>query len=242
MAITDIDGSSAVFDPAPFTRNFDDGVPHAALSRLPALHGEARRNMHVSQFLARSPQACMALMLAGVLALSWASSSAGSASLRADFAWGFLVLIGIVGMTRNYIRGFARSLRRVPLQQAASDLRMLLLYTGAAWGAGAFLVNARFARARAGGPFPRCARTGCGLDPARCPGCRRFHPAVIFGGRRRRPAGRLAAGCVGCRRGSGQRRHNCRCHHAAPRYAQAENAGTRAALTHSSGGFTAMAL
>ena len=51
-----------------------------------------------------------------------------------------LGLIGIVGMTRNYIRGFARSLRRVPLQEAASDLRMLLLYTGAAWGAGAFLV------------------------------------------------------------------------------------------------------
>jgi len=46
----------------------------------------------------------------------------------------------VVGMTRNYIRGFARSLRRVPLQEAASDLRLLLLYTGAAWGAGAFLV------------------------------------------------------------------------------------------------------
>lgn len=43
-------------------------------------------------------------------------------------------------MTRNYIRGFARSLRRVPLQEAAADLRVLLLYTGAAWGAGGFLV------------------------------------------------------------------------------------------------------
>jgi hypothetical protein len=75
-------------------------------------------------------------MLAGAAALI----SAGGGSLKADFVWVMLVLIGIVAMTRNYIRGFARSLRRVPLQEAASDLRVLLLYTGAAWGAGAFLV------------------------------------------------------------------------------------------------------
>lgn len=142
MAITDIEDAGLAFEPAPFTRNFDDGdaVPYAALSRLPALHGEASSNMYLSRFLARSPQACIALMLAGALALTWASAGAGSASLKADFAWVSLVLIGIVGMTRNYIRGFARSLRRVPLQEAASDLRILLLYTGAAWGMGAFLV------------------------------------------------------------------------------------------------------
>ena len=74
-------------------------------------------------------------MLAGMLTLLWAGGN-----LKADFTWATLVLVGVVGMTRNYIRGFARSLRRVPLQEAASDLRLLLLYTGAAWGAGAFLV------------------------------------------------------------------------------------------------------
>ena len=137
MAITDSDSAGRSFDPAPFTAQFDDSVPLSALSRLPALHGEASRNMHLSQFLARSPQLCIALMLMGTAALAWIG---GSASLKADFAWGCLVLIGIVGMTRNYIRGFARSLRRLPLQEAASDLRMLLLFTGAAWGAGAFLV------------------------------------------------------------------------------------------------------
>ena len=140
MAITDSDSAGRSFHPAPFTAQFDDSVPLSALSRLPALHGEASRNMHLSQFLARSPQLCIALMLAGMAALALAAGSSGGASLKADFAWGSLVLIGIVGMTRNYIRGFARSLRRVPLQEAASDLRMLLLFTGAAWGAGAFLV------------------------------------------------------------------------------------------------------
>ncbi len=145
MAITDIESAGPAFDPASIAKSFDDGVPLAALplaalSRLPALHGEASRNMHLSQFLGRSPQVCIALMLAGGIALAWSAGGSGGASLKADFAWVSLVLIGIVGMTRNYIRGFARSLRRVPLQEAASDLRMLLLYTGAAWGAGAFLV------------------------------------------------------------------------------------------------------
>jgi len=140
MAITDMDNPGPVFDPAPLARNLEDGVPHAALSRLPVLHGEASRNMQLSRFLGRSPQLCIALMLAGGTALIWASAGGGGAGLKADFAWVSLVLIGIVGMTRNYIGGFARSLRRMPLQEAAADLRMLLLYTGAAWGAGAFLV------------------------------------------------------------------------------------------------------
>ena len=151
MALTDLKRRLVrPFDP----RTFRD-IPYQALSRLPALHGEASRNMHLSQFLARSPQACIALMLAGAVALVWAGGT-----LKADFAWAMLVLIGIVAMTRNYIRGFARSLRRVPLQEAASDLRVLLLYTGAAWGAGAFLVMPALPAltfAFAAGPSLACA-------------------------------------------------------------------------------------
>lgn len=157
MALTDVNSDRPAFDPTSF-RDTDKSVPYEALVRLPALHGEARRNMQLSQFLARSPQACLALMLAGAIALVWA----GGGTLRADFAWAMLVLIGIVAMTRNYIRGFARSLRRVPLQEAASDLRVLLLYTGAAWGAGAFLVMPgspapALAFAFAAGPGLACA-------------------------------------------------------------------------------------
>jgi hypothetical protein len=133
VALTDVNAPGAAFDPQSFRDSA--AVPYQAIARLPALHGEAGRNLHLSQFLARSPGLCIALMLGGVLTLVWAGGS-----LKADFAWVILVLIGVVGMTRNYIRGFARSLRRVPLQEAASDLRMLLLYTGVVWGAGAFLV------------------------------------------------------------------------------------------------------
>ena len=136
MARTDKKASDTAFDP-------EMGV--AALHRAPAtlqalaqlsrLHNEANRNFSLSQFLGRSPQACVTLMVAGAAMLVLADGS-----LKAQFAWAVLVLIGIIAMTRNFIRGFARSLRRVPLEEAASDLRVLLLYTGAAWGSGAFLI------------------------------------------------------------------------------------------------------
>ncbi|MES2472339.1 MAG: hypothetical protein V4601_05810 [Pseudomonadota bacterium] len=113
----------------------DAPAPFNALAQLPRLHGEASRNFGLTQFLGRSPQACVTLMLAGSAMLTLSGGT-----LKGEFAWAVLVLLGVVAMTRNFIRGFARSLRRVPLEEAASDLRVLLLYTGAAWGSGAFLV------------------------------------------------------------------------------------------------------
>lgn len=110
-----------------------------ALDRLRALHGEAGRNLRDAQFLARAPSFCVTLMVAGSLALLWAGA-AGGASLKPSFAWAALVLFGIVAIIRLHIRGFARSLRRTPLAEAAADLRLLLLYCGLVWGGGAFLI------------------------------------------------------------------------------------------------------
>lgn len=106
-----------------------------SLARLPVLHDEARQNFQVAAFLSRAPQAALLLMAAAaaVLAGDWGS-------LRADFAWSLLLLVGIVGITRNYIRGFARSLRRIPLHEAAADFRALLMFCGVVWGSGVFLV------------------------------------------------------------------------------------------------------
>ena len=140
MALSEVNSPVPVFDPARAAKTFhDSSLPLQALDRLPLLHREAGRNLGLSQFLARSPSACVTLMLTGALALLW-SNTAGGGSLKCDFAWAALVLLGIIAMTRNFIRGYARSLRRVPLEEAASDLRGLLLYTGAVWGGGAFLV------------------------------------------------------------------------------------------------------
>jgi hypothetical protein len=135
MALTEFDQPRT--DPAWLPRKLDDGAP--MLRRLADLQDEAGRNLMLGRFLARSPAACVILMLAGSSTLTW-TTLAGGGSLRADFGWAALVLFGVAAMTRNYIRGFARSLRRTPLEESASDLTLLLLYTGAAWGMGAFLV------------------------------------------------------------------------------------------------------
>ena len=126
---------AAPLDPARPARSLDD----SALARLHSLHGEAGRNLELAQFVARVPSACVVLMLTGALALTWAAA-AGGAGLKGGFAWAALVLLGIVAMIRLHIRGFARSLRRTPLAEAGSDLRLLLLFTGAVWGGGAFLI------------------------------------------------------------------------------------------------------
>ena len=141
MALTDRKPPGTPFDPlrgdpAPHSAPIPlQALPLQALSQLPRLHHEASRNFDLSLFLGRSPQACVTLMVAGTAMLVLADGS-----LKAQFAWAVLVLIGVIAMTRNFIRGFARSLRRVPLEEAAADLRVLLLYTGTAWGSGAFLI------------------------------------------------------------------------------------------------------
>jgi hypothetical protein len=126
---------AAASDPAPPARNPDD----SALERLRILHGEAGRDLALTQLVAHVPGACGMLMLTGALTLIWATA-AGGAGLKGSFAWAALVLLGIVAMIGLHIRGFARSLQRTPLAEAASDLWLLLFYTGAVWGGGAFLI------------------------------------------------------------------------------------------------------
>ena len=141
MALTD--QPSTVPASARFARSFplsQPGAPYDALALLSGLRGEAGQDLRLLRFLARSPRACLILMLAGAVALVWASDGPSNATLKSEFGWTLAVLIGIAAMTLNYIRGFARGLRRTPLHQAAHDLRLLLLYTGAAWGMGAFAV------------------------------------------------------------------------------------------------------
>jgi hypothetical protein len=135
LALTEWNSPAPAFDPERPVKSLDD----RALGRLRLLHGEAERNFLRAQFLARAPSACVVLMLTGALVLAWAGA-AGGAGLKPSFAWAVLVLLGVVAIIRLHIRGFARSLRRTPLLEAASDLRHLLLYTGAVWGGGAFLI------------------------------------------------------------------------------------------------------
>ncbi len=145
MALIDLNAADPVLDAARFAKTLsarDTGyaVPHQALDRLSALRGEAGHTLHLLRFLGRSPQACLCLMLAGAVTLIWASRGDTSATLQSDFFWVLSVLAGVVAVTGNYIRAYARGARRLAPHKAATELRLLLLYTGAAWGLGAFLV------------------------------------------------------------------------------------------------------
>jgi hypothetical protein len=140
MALTDLHSTGTVPSSARFVRSSPrSAIPYDALALLSALRGETGQDLRLLQVLACSPQACLILMLAGAVALVWASAGPSDATLKSEFGWTLCVLIGIAAVTLNYIRGFARSLRRTPLHQAVRNLRLLLLYTGAAWGMGAFL-------------------------------------------------------------------------------------------------------
>ena len=114
-------------------------MPHQALALLPVLHRQAGRELDLWRLLASSPPFCVALMLESGAALSW-SAGATNTALGPAFVWAAAVLAGIVAMTRNHICGFTRVPRAISLPQAARELRLLLVYTGLAWGLGAFLI------------------------------------------------------------------------------------------------------
>lgn len=141
MALTDFNPAAPGFDPLPSPAAVYAAAPsyQNALAALPRLQAEAGANYRQGLFLSRSSPACMIVLATGAGALA-VTGLAGGGTLKTDFTWAVLVLLGIIAITRNYIRGFARSLRRVPLQEAAHDLRVLLLYMGAAWASGAFLL------------------------------------------------------------------------------------------------------
>lgn len=115
-------------------------VPHAALARLALLRGEAARDLGLLGFLARAPQACLILMTAGTCLLLWQHLRASNAPLEREFLWALSVLTGIVAIIGLHIRSHAQGGPRTALHKAATSLRRLLFYTGAAWGSGALLV------------------------------------------------------------------------------------------------------
>ena len=122
---------------APDTRQ---AVPHAALARLALLRDQARHDLDLLCFLARVPRACLVLLAAGASALIWAKASSGPAALEREFLWVLSVLTGIVAMTGLHVMSYARGSAPMPPHQAVLALRRMLFCTGAAWGAGAWLI------------------------------------------------------------------------------------------------------
>ena len=125
MALTD-DGSLS----------YSSSLPLDALDQLVRLHRETRQTDRLARFLAGAVHAAFLFMLMTALVLILARNHA----IGRDFSWTLLILIGVMGFLRCYIRTHAALSHPAPFAKAASALRLVLLYMGVAWGAGAFLV------------------------------------------------------------------------------------------------------
>ena len=136
MALTAFDPPN--LHPAPAAKTFDDSID-TAFARLALLHDEAAHTFRHSQLLDRAPSACLGLMPAGAAILFWMARE-GGAGLQAGFVWSFWLLTGIAAITVIYLRGFARHPAVQSLESAVRELRKFLLYTGLAWGLGAYAV------------------------------------------------------------------------------------------------------
>jgi hypothetical protein len=121
----------------------DDGLlshssslPLDALDQLVRLHRETRQSDRLARFLAGAVHAAFLFMLMTTLVLVLARNH----TIGRDFSWALLILIGVMGFLRCYIRTHAALSHPASFARTANALRLVLLYTGVAWGAGAFLV------------------------------------------------------------------------------------------------------
>jgi len=127
---------------APEPRPTADATPdtsspaHAYLARLASLHDEAAETAHLANLLGRAPW--MAGLL-GLGALATALFCARSVSAPSLAVW-LLLMTGAVGaIARRYGKAIEAPFDRTSLKIFARNLSAILLYAGAAWGAGLFL-------------------------------------------------------------------------------------------------------
>jgi hypothetical protein len=110
-------------------------LPQDALDRLARLHAESNQASHLARLLRNSVHAASLFMLMGSCVLLM-----GGGTIDRNFFWAVSILAGVVGLITFYIRTNAVAFDRAPFSVSARNVRATLLYLGAAWGAGAFLV------------------------------------------------------------------------------------------------------
>jgi hypothetical protein len=111
-------------------------VPSAkAFDRLARLHVETSETGRLVVFLRAALNAASLFLLMGTCVLFLG----GGATIAHNFAWAALMLIGIAALLYSYIRTNAAVFDRAPITESARNLRLIFLYMGLAWGAGAFL-------------------------------------------------------------------------------------------------------
>jgi hypothetical protein len=125
MALTDDDHSHLL----------SSSLPLDALDQLARLHRETRETSRLARFLASSVHAAFLFMLASALVLLLGRTE----TIGRDFSWALMILVGVLALLECYIRTHAALFSGAPSARA-KELRMVFLYMGFGWGAGAFLV------------------------------------------------------------------------------------------------------
>ena len=109
---------------------------HAYLARLAALHDEAAETAHLANLLGRAPWTAGLLGFGALATAFFCARSVSSASLA---TWLILVTIAVAAVGRSYGKAIEAPFDRQALKDFARNLSAILLYAGAAWGAGLFL-------------------------------------------------------------------------------------------------------
>ncbi len=115
-------------------RDAHAGMVSAPLSRLRALHDEAEETARLANLLGRTLYASVALTLGTALALAFATTG-----LAREAGYGVLMLLAVGAALHAYRHTMAAPFERAALRSFSEDLNAIILYSGFAWGAGAFL-------------------------------------------------------------------------------------------------------
>lgn len=125
MALTDDD----------YSHLLSSSLPLDALDQLARLHRETRETSRLARFLASSVHAAFLFMLTSALVLVLGRSQ----TIGRDFSWALMILIGVLALLECHIHVHAALFSAAPSARVR-ELRLVFLYLGFAWGAGAFLV------------------------------------------------------------------------------------------------------
>ena len=110
--------------------------PRSAIAKLAILHAEAKETARLAELLRRSLYTALALPLAAALTIVLCAH----AGTPPRVAWGVLIVVASLAVARAYASAMGQPLERAELRIFVQDLRAVLLYSGFAWGTGAFLL------------------------------------------------------------------------------------------------------
>ena len=112
--------------------------PRSAVARLAQMHAEAVETARLANLLGRTLHAAIALPVMAVLALL----IGGGAGVSSTVCWAIFIALASLAIARTYAHAIRQPFERAALLSFAEDLSACLLYSGFAWGSGAFLAIA----------------------------------------------------------------------------------------------------